>query len=732
MDDLREDLLRAAPTVFGELNALARVWLEPVHERLAAGERALPTYPKTFNDPVWETIELNPWEVLLLDAPLLQRLRGVRQLGLAQYVYPSACHDRFQHSLGVCEAADRMIRALTRNAQHRRTYSEDDAVPEPSTLDVTAIRLAGLLHDTGHGPFSHTTEPFLRARYERDFANLTDALRAHFPGTTKVAPGEAIAVLLVLSDPLREVFHHPRFAPRLDVDGAALGPAIAARLLGSRAFLDASYLSGLISGPLDADKLDYMARDSLHAGLPLGLDIRRIITKLEVVTVTPETAPNPELRQRALDQGGRLYELGLSTAAVGSYDQLTIGRVNLYDRLYYHPKVRATEAMVRRLVLLAEEERGRAFRLPEFFAGVSDETMIGLLGGELRSDAVVGGGPRSRALAKAIRNRPLYERSFAFAARFIGGLDALPADARRDARAELWGRVLDTLADDDGREALGARIVDMARALGARVPELGPAAQGLLPEHVLVDVPPSKAVARSGDLLTRASSGRIGAPNAFFDAERWSQAYEQRRQCGYVFAPRARRPLIALASRLVFYEAFGMAQAADADDAAKTFDLVPPAWIHAAHQVGLCPPDAVQALLRRRLEFEDLCARPLDAPADQVEAWVRDLHDALPFGLPAGVAEPARRCLEDLARAAAGAPAAWLDDLPAEGAERWGGIWTERLAPDASPTPLADRHHVCRVVRCLVRTGADARRVEVAARLEDGLDQAALTLHLPG
>ena len=84
-EDLVQELGKECPTLKEAIDALAERWLRVVLERLDTGDGQV-GFPKVFNDPVWGTIELLPWEVLLLDSPLVQRLRGVRQLGLAHYV----------------------------------------------------------------------------------------------------------------------------------------------------------------------------------------------------------------------------------------------------------------------------------------------------------------------------------------------------------------------------------------------------------------------------------------------------------------------------------------------------------------------------------------------------------------------------------------------------------------------------------------------------------------------
>jgi HD superfamily phosphohydrolase len=317
---IRAKVVGSAPQLVHEVEALAAEWLERPRRRLDQGT-GLPSFPKKFNDPVWGVIELLPWEVLLLDSPLLQRLRGVRQLGMAFQVYPGAVHDRLEHIRGVVEAADRMLLALTRNAEHRTRF--DPYIPLPDDLDRTAVRLAALLHDVGHGPFSHVTEPLLQERHSDELLAVEDVLRRAFEGVTQIATSELLAAVIVLSQPMQGILEHPRFAATSEP--SKLAPAIAARILGSRSHLKAQYLSGIISGPLDADKLDYMARDSYHAGPPLGTDFGRLISKLEVVTVTPDNAPKPELRDRALHSPNkRFHEIGISMPGLSAYEQMIV------------------------------------------------------------------------------------------------------------------------------------------------------------------------------------------------------------------------------------------------------------------------------------------------------------------------------------------------------------------------------------------------------------------------
>lgn len=640
-NDVRDRLRIEAPTLWDELASKAREWTSSVGDRLK--KHRGDSYLKTFNDPIWGDVLLYPWETLLLDSQLLQRLRGVRQLGMAHLVYPGAGYDRLEHSRGVVEAAERMIRSLERNAAFRRKFGKDkdEHVPTVNEHDVASIRLAALLHDVGHGAFSHATEGLIRSRLVDEFRKAENVLRETFSGVTTIAPAEIVAAILILSDPLRTVFEHPNFGAT--TRPTELAQSICARVLGSRDFLDAGYLSGVISGPLDADKLDYMARDSHHAGLPIGLDLHRLISKLEVVTVTADTTSNPEMKERARNSPyQRYHEIGISLSGLGAYEQMIIGRVILYDRLYYHHKVRSAEAMVRRLVCLAEEERTATFSLKELFFDLPDDSVLAVLGGSLKQDGFTGGGNRCKTLAAAITNREIYYRAFAFAPRFIAGLRGLPDEDRRDARALLWTKVLGDLATFDGCETVAVEIYRMAQNLISAIPDLVRTDAPIMPENVVVDLPVYKAPVRGGDMLTRTEDGYVAPPHLFFDPEKWSQAYEHQKQCGFVFTPREYVKAVALAARIVFYDRYQLVMDTAADRASKTAGDVKAEWLSQAASKGLCSSDCADAyqqdtvrLVPIRLEDLDKAIPHTirqDAPglADRLH---REFAGAIPIGV---------------------------------------------------------------------------------------------------
>jgi HD superfamily phosphohydrolase len=188
-------------------------------------------------DPVHNFIQLREEEAKLISTPLFQRLRGIRQLAMANLVYPGAMHTRFGHSLGVCHVAGLLANRLGLSA-------------EQSEL----VRLAALLHDLGHGPFSHVSEYALDRYADRSTLK---------PDQKREKIHELITAHLICNDPeVVRIVGQERCDKIVRLLSEGHGPRA---------------LRAIVSGPLDADKQDYLLRDSYFCGVTYGLfDIHQL------------------------------------------------------------------------------------------------------------------------------------------------------------------------------------------------------------------------------------------------------------------------------------------------------------------------------------------------------------------------------------------------------------------------------------------------------------------------
>lgn len=637
---LRTRAEAVAPALIADIDALCTKWLAATAERARSDPKQF--RPKQINDPIWGSIELRPAEVALLDAPLLQRMRGVRQLGLAPLVFPSATHDRLEHIIGVIGAVDRMCDALSRqidrwNSEHKVAGEQ---LPAIRPCERNALRLAALFHDLGHGPFSHALEPVLDVvspigatnlaennSWRNDLAALRAMLITEYSLNARPATSEVVAIAILLSKPVGELLAGPLFATE-EMPGHELQHFIAACLIGALDGPGATHLSQLISGQVDADRLDYLARDSHHAGLEIGFDTHRLLAKLEVLQVRDSNLKSADkaLRQRiSTSQHGVFHQIGIAASGYGSFEQMLIGRTFLYDRLYHHHKIRAAEAMAQRMLLVAERDRGCRFELAEIFLSVADDTFIRIVSGEVTHASIDIQSPAAAGLARRLLQRDLLHRAFAFRGRLIGsppGLDELESKANRDAQ---WREVAKATSELKGRYELGTEIhgvaLEIAAALGsgptaATGAQLTEALTACGPEQVIVDLPANKADAIR--ILARYPDGSLKPPEFSFNPHKWTEAYEQQKRTGYVFCPKDCVPAIALAARIVFLKRFGIAMGEDADGYIKAGQTTDEGWLQLLIDAGLLDQDVADALTTKRYSLLRFRETDLGLPADWI------------------------------------------------------------------------------------------------------------------
>ena len=240
-------------------------------------------------DPLWNNIRLDPLALELIETPAFQRLRYVRQLGLAFLVYPGATHTRFEHALGAYHLARRALALL----------EEREVMGPEERASCTLVRAAALLHDVGHYPFSHALEEIGALHHEE------------------------VARPLITEGALAEVL-----VRRIGRDA----PVEIMELIRGTS---PSALQRLISGSLDLDKIEYLRRDAFMCGVPYGeIDADRLINSLTIVD-------DPASGHRAIG----VVEKGLS-----ALESLLFAKYQMYRNVYWHHAVRSATAMYKRLV----------------------------------------------------------------------------------------------------------------------------------------------------------------------------------------------------------------------------------------------------------------------------------------------------------------------------------------------------------------------------------------------
>jgi hypothetical protein len=272
-------------------------------------------HARVIRDPLWNTILLDPVAVAVVDTAAFQRLRYIRQLGLAHLVYPGATHTRFDHALGVYHLAGTALGYLRSRG----------GVPDEVWEEVTLIPYAALLHDIGHYAYSHALEELGDEQVPTDH----ELASAHFFRDDE---------LRVALEPLGP--DAPRRIQRL-ITGESRVP-----------------LRGLVSGSLDLDKMEYLRRDARFCGVPYGeVDVDRLLLGLALLQ-DPETGA---------------WEVGVREKAVAALESLLFSKYQMFRNVYWHHAVRAATSLYKRIV---EDAVAGGILDPDELLGPTDEELL--------------------------------------------------------------------------------------------------------------------------------------------------------------------------------------------------------------------------------------------------------------------------------------------------------------------------------------------------------------------
>jgi HD superfamily phosphohydrolase len=512
---------------------------------------------KEINDPIWGTITLSPFEVCVLDSPLLQRLRYIRQLGVVHWVYPTAGHSRLEHTLGVVHQTQRLVSAIN----ERSSAATKNPLPLIDPNWAALLRLAALTHDVGHLAFSHISERALECRVDignivRAFSDEKNVEQKHL--------SEIIAFYVVRSRAFNEFLrtYSNVYGPLISLNQKPeenldeVITRVSDALVGLPILDDVPILQELISGPFDADKLDYLVRDAQLAGIPSIVDISRLIQKIHVQAIPLSSMP-PRIAAKVKERP--LYHLfGLKWSAKSTLDELHLARALLYSKVYRHQKVSAAEAMIEASVhLIAKALSSRelietCLRLTDDLFLLLGERGASMLPVECPALAKCTGTQADLAgkIISRLRRRMLFVRGFAIPSRFPH--DPLAGDP---AQKDGFRQLVNDLSNPEKLMTFKDGIVsEVAKLIHLIEPSLlGTFPISTLSSYVWI-VPPNRPT--GGAEIGRALLFPSEAPpvpygDGIMNTEAWSKAYHVGAPDGYVYCPSEIADVVFIAAEKV-------------------------------------------------------------------------------------------------------------------------------------------------------------------------------------
>jgi hypothetical protein len=297
-------------------------------------------------DPVHGYVYITAEEKEIIDSYPVQRLRRLRQLAGSEYVYPGANHTRFEHSVGVMYLAGRVVK----NPNISQVISVEEA---------EMVKIAALLHDVGHGPFSHVFEHLLIKELDKTHEDITSWI---------IEKSE-------IKDAISKMGYEPSDIGKLAV-GKLRKPG--------KAFLDQ-----IISSGVDVDKQDFIVRDTHHTGAEYGyIDIFRLIQGLDVLG----------------------ENLAVDLATLSALESLIIARIESFKSIYFHRVGRAAQIMLAIAMEKANKELGLTdFKTPGEYLAMDDYTVWTMLRNCKKSSEIIENLERRRML-KCAYERTFYEK----------------------------------------------------------------------------------------------------------------------------------------------------------------------------------------------------------------------------------------------------------------------------------------------------------------------------------
>lgn len=267
---------------------------------------------KVFRDPIYQLITFNKNEdkdvIKIIDSKEFQRLKRIRQLGLSNYTFPTATHDRFSHSIGVAYIVGQLVNNLHIDSEEVKVHIDDN--PEIVKLYKeqikTLLQITALLHDIGHGPFSHAFEKITKVNHE----DMSDR---------------------ILNDPNGDIY---KILSELEDDTLRkYGKIWITEIL--KGTFRPIWIKELISSQFDADRMDYLLRDAYMCGvIYASFDWNWLFHNIQIDEIKSE------------NRKGLIID---ATKGIHAVESFIISRYHMYEQVYFHKTTRGFEVLIRKI-----------------------------------------------------------------------------------------------------------------------------------------------------------------------------------------------------------------------------------------------------------------------------------------------------------------------------------------------------------------------------------------------
>ncbi len=463
--------------------------------------------PKIIHDTVLGSNLFMPHEVQILDLPLLQRLRRISQVAVASLVFPSGNHNRFEHTLGVTVLSEQLVNALYRKIDFDIHEMNElyNSIRNKKDYVLNHVRMAAIMHDCGHGPFSHLSEKIFK-----HFDDFVEMVRSK-PFLSEASAHEVLSYLIITSNTFKKFYEdNIKNVYDVDLDLDFVGEMI----IGHVTDPSKAFMVDMVNGPFDADKLEYIQRDSHTTGIKMVLDLHRLFYTIDLIK-----------------DGDDRTKLSVDITGVSTLEQIIFNKMMLFNTVYHHHKVRSAECLFKAIFsqILSNETliNGRKFESAADFLYLTDDDVYSLV----NSDEGL-----LKQLALDLCQRKLPKRALTISRKTT------------DTNIEYVLEIAKVNDDPEQLEAFVDAISDYTSHFGKKVPK----------EEIWVDLQkgptfeeailcPIKSVGESSGYITL---------HAVLPVDDWVSAFSQNKWSGYIYTRPENRKVIYQSAVKVIEEAY--------------------------------------------------------------------------------------------------------------------------------------------------------------------------------